>query len=410
MTPQRLGAWRQPDFRKFWFSEIVSLGALQFGTLTLPLIAIDLLHASAGAVGLLSALGALPWLVFGLLVGVGLDRTRRRPVIVAAHLGRALLLLSIPAAAVLDVLCLAQLYVVACASGGLAMCFETARHAYLPSLLPAGELAEGNRAVAATDGLTRVAGPGIAGSVIQIVTAPVAVAMQAIMFVLAGGAVWRIRTVEPPLPRRVSRSVRAELRQGLAYTWNEPAIRAFTLAEATFQFFFAALQAVLLVFFARQLHLSAGVIGLIFTAGSAGGVLGALVARQVERRLALGQTLLIGSTLRWLGLVAIPFATVAGPYAIGILVAARGVSSLGWTIWQINQETTQQLLLPNDLRGRVTASTLFLVRGGSSIGAFAGAGLAASLGVVPTVVVTVAGAGLGTLWLLASPPLRKRYW
>lgn len=347
--------------------------------------------------------------MFGLFVGVGLDRVRRRPIVIGAHLGRALLLLSIPAAATLDALRLPQLYVVTFLVGGLSMCFETARHAYLPSLVPADDLAEGNRKMAITAGVTRVAGPGVAGGIIQLLTAPVAIVVQAAMFALSGFSVWRIRVAEP-LPPRSSNQQRVwtSLREGLRFAWSERVIRAFALAEAIFQFFFAAMQAVLLVFFVRQLHLSAGMIGLIFTAGSIGGLVGALVAPHVEQRLPLGPTLLLGSILRFLGLLAIPLAIFLGPYAAVCLIGARGVSSLGWTIWQIYQETTQQLILPNHLRGRVTGSTLVLARGGGAVGGFIGAGLAASAGVVPTVVISAIGATLGTLWLLASPLPRLR--
>jgi MFS family permease len=398
--------WRHADFLKFWLSQNLSLVGIQFGNLALPLIAITTLHASAAEVSLLSGLAALPWFLFGLVIGVALDRIRRRPVLIAGHLGRALLLVSIPVTSAVGLLSLVQLYVVTFLVGVLSMCFETARHAYLPSLLASTDLAEGNRKMAVTDGVTRVAGPGLAGVTVQVLTAPIAVTVQALMFAASALCIARIRAIEPPPSARESGSVLTSLREGLVYTWNERLIRAFALADGTFLFFFAAMQGVLFVFFSRRLGLSPSTIGLIFTAGSVGGIVGALGARHVRRQVTLSQLIIGGWTLRFLGLVVVPLALFMGPYAALWLVIARLVHAFGWTIWQIYQETTQQLVLPENLRGRVSGSTLFVARSGESLGGFAGAGLAAVSGVVPTLVIAALGTAIGTVWLVASPLMR----
>jgi len=398
--------WHHPDFLLFWLGQSVSLVGLQFGALALPLVAITTLGAGVGQVGILAGLSTLPWLLFGLVVGVGLDRARRKPVLVAAHLLRAALLLTIPLAAALGRLTLVHLYAATFLVGTLAVGFETARHAYLPSLVDPDDLAEANSKPAMTDGARRVAGPGLAGAATQWLGPPAAVAAQAALLAVAGLCTWRIRRAESAPAPTPDLDVLGALREGLAYLWRARRVRALVLSDATFLFFFAAMQAVLVVFLTRRLGLAPGTIGALFAVGGVGGVLGALVAHQAARRLPEGRLILLGSALRCGGLMLIPLSLLAGPFAVAVIGAARVVHAFGWTLWQVYQETALQRALPARLRGRVSGGALVLMRTGESLGGFAGAGLAATLGVSPTLVIAVLGTALGTAWLLPAPRRR----
>ncbi len=402
----RPGLWHHPDFLLFWLGQSLSLVGLQFGALALPLVAIATLGAGAGQIGILAGLSTLPWLLFGPLVGVGLDRTRRKPVLVAAHLFRAALLLTIPLAAALGRLTLGHLYVATFLVGTLAVGFETARHAYLPSLVALDDLAEANSKTAITDGATRVAGPGGAGRATQWLGPPVAIAAQAVLLAVAGLCTWRIRRPESAPAPTPDRDVLVALREGMAYLWGARRIRALILSDTTFLFFFAAMQAVLVVFLTRRLGLAPGAIGALFAVGGVGGVLGALVAHRAARRLPEERLILIGSLLRCGGLALIPLCLLAGPLAVAVIGAARVIHAFGWTLWQVYQETALQRDLPAHLRGRVSGGALFLMRAGETFGGFAGAGLAATLGVTPTLVIAALGTALGTTWLL--PAARRR--
>lgn len=406
--PRLIGLWRDYDFLKFWLSHSLSLLSIQFGTLAFPLVAILSLDASASQVGLLAGIGRVPWLLFGLFAGTAIDRWRRRPILVAAHFGRASLAASIPVAALLDMLTMEQMYIVAFGVGILGLCFETAYHSYLPSLVSRDQLAEGNSKLAVTNGLTRMVGPSVAGVTVQWLTPLSAYGVNALSYLAAGALIWRIQQNEPPLSHHAQASVWKAFREGLWFTWRQRLVRAFTLSEATYLFFFSVMQAVLLVYFTRQLDLTPGTIGIIYSAGSVGGLLGAFGARSLGERFALGPTVVSGSMVRAIGLAVIPFAAVGGPLVVPILVVSRLVNAFGWTLWQVHQETTQQLVTPDELRGRVTGSSLFLIRSAEAGGAFVAALLVAQLGVVSVVAIGAVGALVSIGWLLISPILHLR--
>jgi MFS family permease len=399
------GLWRYPDFLKFWSAQSLSLLGIQFGRIALPLVAILILDATAAQVGLLLAVAGAPWLLFGLLAGIIIDRLPRRPVLIVAHVGRGLLLGSVPASAALGVLTMNQLYVVTFLAGTLDVCFQIAYRSYLPSLIPAAQLPDGYAKLAVTDGAMRTAGPGLAGSFVQILNATAALGVQACAYVGSGLLLWRIRHQEPMPSPNGREAVWPALIAGLRFVWRQPLVRAFTLSDATFVFFFTIVYAVQMVFFARDLHLSPTMIGVIFTVGSIGGVVGGLAARTVGVRLTTGRTILAGSFLRASGIALVPLAALAGPAAFPMLVLARFVNAFGWTLWEVHQETTQQLLTPTDVRGRVNGSVQFIVQGTDALGGFVGAGLAALLGTLPTLAVGAVGALLATAWLATTSRL-----
>ncbi len=402
------GLWCHPDFLKLWSAQSVSLIGLQFGSLAMPLVAVLTLHAGAAAVGLLAGLGTLPWLIFGLFVGPLIDRLPRRPVVVTAHAGRAVLVAFIPIAAAVHVLTMWQLYVITVLSGALSMCFEVAYHAYLPAVVDTGQLADANAKLAVTDGIARTTGPGVAGSAVQLLSAPLTLVVQAATYTYAALAVARIGQRGAPSDRHGREPALAALRAGIAFTWRHRIIRSLTLCEASYLLFFDMLGAIIIVFYSRNLGLSPSIIGAIYTAGSVGGIFGGLLARRIGLRFRAGRALLVGALLRGIGLAIIPVAIFLGPYAVPLLIACRAVNAFGWTVWEVHQTTTLQLSTPDRLRGRVTASSLFLARAAGSAGGFAGAGLAVMLGVTGTVWVGAIGSLAGTAWLLARPVRRLR--
>ncbi|MEQ7123711.1 MFS transporter [Actinopolymorpha sp. B11F2] len=402
------GLWRHPDFLKCWSAQSLSLLGIQFGRIALPLVAILTLQATAAQVGLLLAIAGSPWLVFGLFTGIVIDRLPRRPILIIAHAGRGILVGSVPACAALGILTMNQLYLVTFLAGTLDVCFQVAYRSYLPSLVPAVHLPDGYAKLAVTDGAMRTAGPSLAGGLVQILNAAAALGIQALTFVLSGLLLWRVRHQEPSRSATTRESVWPALVAGLRFAWRQPLVRAFTLSDATFVFSFAIVYAVQMVFFARDLNLSPAMIGVIFTVGSLGGLLGGLAARAVGVRLTTGRTIFTGSLLRAAGIALVPLAALVGPAALPLLVLSRLVNAFGWTLWEVHQETTQQLLTPSTLRGRVNGSVLFIVQGVDALGGFVGAGLAPLLGVLPTLAVGAIGALAGTAWLATSKLWRLR--
>ncbi len=364
MAPPQRSLWSHGDFMRLWLAQTLSLVGSQFGGLALPLVAILVLHASAPEVGLLTGIAGVPWLLIGLFVGVGVDRVRRRPILVAADLGRGLALAWVPVAAALGVLRIEQLYVVAFVVGTCAVFFETAYQSYLPTLVGRESLIEGNSKLAATESIAGVAGPTVAGVVIQFVSAPLAVAVDACSYLLSALSLRGIRRIEPSAGVVAPASGRRPGRGHALPVATSPHPSLRTLE--------------------RDVH---------------------AVLHRVTGRAAR----LLLQRRRAVGLVAVPLTLALPDHAVvPALIVGLLLHAFGWSLWSVHQGSTRQLLAPDRIRGRVNGSFLFMVRGMTAVGGFVGAGLAAAVGVQTTIVVTVAGALVGSAWLLVPGLIRLR--
>src|SRR5579885_169061 len=259
---------RQRTFRMLWAAYSVSMLGSQVTLLALPLTAVLVLHASAAQMGLLTAAGAAPHLCVSLFAGVFVDRRRRRPVMVMADAGRALLLLSVPAAALAGVLSLAQLYAVALLTETLSVFYIVASASLLPALVGGEALLEANGKLTASYSAAQVGGPGLAGLLIQLVTAPIAIVTDAASFLLSALAIGRgLRGVEPKLaPSPRGGSVWQEIGAGLGFILRQPLLRATACFTSTHNFFSPVIFTVLVLYATRNLSIGAALLGLIFAA------------------------------------------------------------------------------------------------------------------------------------------------
>lgn len=398
------GLWRHPDFLKLWAGQTVSLFGSAFTTLALPLTAVLVLGATPLEMGLLSAIGGAPWFLFGPFVGVWVDRVRRRPILIGTDLARALLLGSIPLAAALGVLRLGHLYLVAFPIGVASVLFEIAQQSYLPTLVTRVRLVEGNSKLSASLTVANVAAPGLAGGFIQLLTAPLALLFDAVSFLISAACLSAIRTPEPaPTTAAGSANVGEQIQEGLRFTRDNPYIRAFTATNVTFFFCNGIVNTVLLLYLARDLGLSAAVIGLILGVGSVGGLVGAFLAAPLTARWSLGLTILWSATLRGAGLIAIPLAGSLSTGVVPVLVAGQFVMSGSWTVFFVNQTSVRQALVPDRLLGRVNASFWMVVRGAVPLGALLGGLLGTKFGLRATLLVGAMGALCSGFFLLRSP-------
>lgn len=414
MSRPRSSLWFNRNFQLLWASQSVSLLGLQVGQLALPLVAVLSLHASGAQIGLLNGLSSLPWLVFGVGIGVYVDRWRKRRSVLAAHLGRALVLAAVPVLAGAGVLAMWQLYAVVVLVGVLTVVFQTAYHAYLPLIVDKFELTEGNAKLAVTDGLARTVGPALAGFVVQVAGGPLTLLIQAGTWLFAGGATAAMRSPEadrsqPPAEGEPRRRVWAEALEGLALLRRSRLLLALSVIDAQYVLGYEILYTVQLIYLTRSLHLSAGTIGVIYTVGSIGGIVGAIAARPLGRLLRPRGALLAGATCRGLGLAVIPLASVAGPAVLALLIGSRVVNALGWTTWDVYQQTVLQARTPDRLRGRVTACTLFLFNGAAAVGGFLGAAIAAAAGTWTTLTIGAAVSLTAIGWATLAPELRTRH-
>jgi MFS family permease len=397
--------FRHPDFLKLWSAETVS----QFGTaitqLALPLTAILILKATAFQVGLLTTAQFLPFILVGLPAGVWVDRLRRRPLLIVGDLGRAVVLASIPIAYELGHLHMVHLYVAAFLVGVLTVFFDVAYMSYLPSLVDRDQLVDGNSKLEISRSAAALGGPGLAGGLIQILTAPVAILFDSISYLWSAGFVFWIRRTELPVPRLQGEqehpSMMREIREGLRYVLRHRMLLPIALTTASSNLFTTMAQAILILFAVRQLGLSAGVIGLIFAIGNVGFLIGAFVAQPIARRFGVGPTI-IGSAFLF-GPPAILIAMATPSSAVVLLIVSGVVMGLSGVTYNINQVSLRQAITPERMQGRMNATMRFMVWGTMPIGAIVGGALGGTIGLRPTLWVSAIGSLFCFVPLLFSP-------
>lgn len=392
------------DFRNFWFALSVSLLGDQIAFIAVPLLAVLVLDAGPGQMGLLGAAALFPHLLFSLPAGVWLDRVAsRRRVMVAADLARAALVGTIPLAYALDVLTLGQLYAVAFLSGSLAVLFDLSYPTLFVSLTSRERYVEGNSLVHGSRSFSAVAGPSVGGLLVQVFSAPFALLADAVSFLVSAVFLGRVRAEEPPLEREEESGLRGRLAAGLRFIGGNPIFRPTLTAVATLNFFNFAFHALFVLYATRALGVEAGTLGLVLGAGAVGGVIGAIVAGRVGRVLGVGRAFLLGCVLFPAPLVLVPLADGPRPLILGMLFAAEFLSGMGVMILDINVGSIMFALTPDRLRSRATGAFNFVNWGIRPLGSLAGGALGAWIGVRPTLWVATVGALAGALWLLPSP-------
>jgi MFS family permease len=399
------GLWRHPEFIRLWAGETVSRFGSEISQLAIPLTAALVLNASPVQMGLLGAFEFAPFLLLSLFAGVWVDRLRRRPIMIIADVGRTVLLGSIPAAALFGVLRIEQLYVVGLLTGMLTVFFDVSYQAYLPVLVSREHLIEGNSKLEVSRSVAQIAGPGIAGALVQLVTAPIAVAVDAASFLASAVCLGFIRTVEPaPVSDSSGRgSLWVELREGLAVVLTNPLLRSIAGCTATSNLFGNALQAVYVLYVTRQLGIGPAVLGLIFAVGGPGALLGSLLAGRVADHFGLGATIIGAILLGALASLLIPLASGSTVVVTAVLMLASFLMGLANPLYNINQVSLRQAITPDRLQGRMNASVRFLVWGTIPIGALVGGALGEAVGLWPTIMAMAVCSLLAPLWVLFSP-------
>ena len=400
------GLWRHPDFVKLWTGQTISLIGSQVTFLALPLTAVLVLNATPAQMGFLTAAGAIPSLLVGLFAGVWVDRHRRRPILIAADLGRAALLLLIPVAALLGVLRIEYLYIVAFLVGTLGLFFEVAHHSFLPSLVGREQLIEGNSKLEIGDSVAEIVGPGLAGGLVQLVTAPIAIAVDAISFLISALFLGLIRTPEPaPKPPDEQQNIFVQVGEGLRLVSGNALLRAIAGGMSTVHLFNTVLEAVFVLYLTRELGIGPGLLGLIFASGSVGFLVSALLPGWVTRQFGLGSGIIGGLLLVGLSDLLIPLVGGSGVVMVRILVlmAAQFFFGLGLTIFNIGQVSVRQAITPDHLQGRMNATMSFIAAGSVPLGGLLGGGLGEMIGLRPTLVLAALGEMLAVLWLILSP-------
>ncbi len=389
---------------RLWAGQTIS----EFGTWlgALSLLAILNLDATPAQMGTLETLKAAPAIIIGLFAGVWVDRLRRRPLLIAADLGRALMLGSVVLLAFLGGLHMTWLYVVAFLVGGLAVLFDVAYHAYIPALVQRQNLVEANGKLATSASLAEIASPGIGGVLVQVLSAPLTLLLDAISFVVSALVLGAIRQPEAaPAQSADSAGVWTEIKVGLRFTITQPTLRALMGAMATWRFFGGFYAALYGLYVLRVIGLSPALLGIIVGMGGIGSLVGAMAADRLSGRWGLGRVI-IGAFL-WSSVIGllVPLAGFAGSpaTAVALLLASQLLGDIGLTVYLINTLSVRQAITPDEKLGRVNATYGFVTGVLGTLGIFVGGLIGETVGVRSAVVVAAVGGVTAVLWLIFSP-------
>jgi len=396
---------RERPFRRYWSAQTISMFGDQIGFVAMPLAAVLVLHASAADMGYLTALEWLPSLLFAIPAGAWVDRRgRRRATMIAADLGRFLLMGSVPVAYALGVLSLAQLFVAAFAAGTLSVLFTVSNATLFVTLVPDDQYVDGNSLLYSSRALSFVGGPSLGGLLVQALSAPVAIGADALSFLGSAFFLARIRPAEPP----PAADNRGSLTAGARFIRQSAIIRASLVSVATINFFNFVFFALFLLYATRDLHVRAGLLGLVLGAGAVGGVLGSAVTKPLARAIGVGWTYFAGCLLFTAPLMLVPLAGGPRLLVLAMLFLAEFGSGFGVMLLDISIGSIFAAVIPDELRARVTGAFQAVNYGTRPLGSLAGGALGTLLGLRPTLWIATVGGLTGFLWLLPSPLPRFR--
>jgi predicted MFS family arabinose efflux permease len=399
---------RQPEFLKLWAAQSISQLGDQVTLLALPLVAVLTLDASAAQMGFLVAAELLPHLFFSLLAGVWIERSqRRRRLMILADLARAGLLASVPIAAAFGLLTFPQLYAVAFAVGTFAVMFDVSWSILFISVVPRRDVVDANSKMSLSRSVSFVAGPSVAGFLVQALTAPVTLLVDAFSYLGSALFLTRIRAQEPPVEEDGNGILRS-LRDGMRFVLGDELIRAELACAATINLFNFVFHAIFVLYATRELGVAPGTLGIALGVGAVGGIFGALIAPRLEQAIGIGRSVVLGSLLFPAPLLLVPIASGSELQLGLILAAAEFFSSVGVMIFDVSAASMTFLRTPDRIRARTSGTFRFVNYGIRPIGALIGGALGTVLGLQAALWIGVVGALLGVLWLFASPIPRLR--
>lgn len=403
------GLWLSRKFRRLWGSLTITSFGAQVTNLALPLTAAVLLHATPMQMGILVALETLPFALVSLHAGVLLDRMRKLPVVVFSDVTRGLALLVIPLAAFTDLLSVGVLYVVGFFCGVQNVVGGAAHQVLIAQLAGRKRLVEANAKISLGETSSALVGPGLAGALIQLVTAPFAILIDACAFLFSALLLRRLRVphdVPHPGPRA---SVTAEIVEGLKLVWHNRTLLGLAWIAGLWQVLHHMQLAVLVLFATRELALSPGAIGFAYMFGGVGCIAAAATAERLSKRHGVGPVILLGLMLTVVGWVA--YGLIGGPvwFATIALGLAMLMFDFGGVLWGINYLALRQAITPDRLLGRMTATMRFLTVAAAPLGSLAGGALASIIGLRATLmVIGVLGVVLAAAAVAWSPVRRHR--
>ncbi|MFD6133254.1 MFS transporter [Streptomyces diastaticus] len=413
----RKKSFKGTGFLRLWTGESISLAGTEITFMAIGIIAVTTLAATPWQMGVLEAAESAAVLFLGLSAGVWADRYERRRIMLVANLARSVLVLAIPVLFWFDLLNMAVLYVVVFLVGALSLLFDSAMSAYLPRLLPRSQLERANSWMEGSASVGMVAGPGLAGILVQIVSAPVALVVDSVSYLMSYSTLAGLPKAPPsadPADEEghgaesgkdgAEETHRAQVLKGLRVLVRDRYQRPMTLAAAHFNIFHSMFFAVNVLFLLTVLDFSPGLLGATSMAGGVAGLVGASCTPFLTRRLGQGPSLILVYAVPGLAAVLVPLSAGAGREVAVVLVSVSTfVYTFAVVVNLVISDTVKQTLVPDHLLGRVTASTRFISWGVQPVGALLGGWLGTRFGLIEVMVTASVGLVAAALWPLFSP-------
>ena len=402
---------RHRDFVKIWSAATVSMLGSQVTLFAVPFIALTMLGANVFQVSLLTAVEMMPFLLFTLPAGAWLDRVRRRPVLVAADIGRGVVLLSIPVAFVAGSLTIWQLYVVAFATGTLTAFFDVADQSYLPAILDRDDLVDGNSNLQVSYSVAQIGGPALGGNLIAVVAAPFAIAVDALSFFVSGGLISAIRRREERPVRHLDTSgrptsMRSEIVEGLRYVTGNRYLRPIAACTGISNLFAAALFAIFPVLIWGELKLPPAFFGTVMGVASVGFLVGAALASWLSRAIGIGRTIVVSAACGSPAFLLLTLTPANLSVAAVTLFVGWFVAGMSQVIYNVAQISLRQAITPPEMQSRMNATMRFIVWGTIPIGSLMGGALA-SVAPLRVALILAAVASFTSIVPALASPLRS---
>lgn len=402
ITEPPMSLWKHMDFMKLWFGQTISELGSQVTGLALSLTAVLFLHATASEMGVLEALQSAPFLL-ALFAGVLVDRVRRRPLLMIADSGRLVFLGLIPLLFLLHALRMWVLFSVVFAVGCLTVLFDISYQSYLPSVVKNSALVEGNSRLETTRATSAIIGPAAAGALVQWMSAPLALLIDAGSYLVSVLSLLSIRHSETMPPPLSEQKITRQIREGLAFVFRHPFLRAIVIVTGIANFFSGVTGAVMVLYAVRGLGMNASLLGMVYALDAVGAAFGAVMGGRLGKSVGVGWAIIIGQISATVGGLILPLAH--RPTGVGFLfyVASGVLVSFGAVAYNVNQVSARQAITPSQLLGRMTASIRFIIWGIMPFGSLVGGFLGSHIGMRPTLIIGALGGVFPLLWAVLSP-------
>jgi MFS family permease len=400
----------QAGFIHYWLSSILTSFGTHIGALGMPLCSIMLLHATPAQMGLLTACQAIPFAVLALPAGVWLDRRRKLPILLASKLLQGLSLASIPLAWWLGWLTMPWMYDVAIVQGACSVVGGGAEQIFLTFLVGRERMIEAQARLTTTDSISRLVGPGLGGLLVQWLTAPFALAVDAAGLLASGWTLSKVKTAEPQ-PAPSGRHPLQEMHDGFRFIWRQPLLRSLAWGAACWHMLFYGYGALNAIFVTRDLGMSAGMMGAAQVLGGCGVLLSSFIVRPLNARFGAGRTILVGTAATTAGFVLMPcvppmlFGSPYGSTAAAAVIAF--VFDCGVMLFFLPYLSLRQKVTPDEYLGRMVSTMRFLTVATAPLGALAAGYMAEHLSVRTALACIGAGGLLLTAAMSSSRPLRS---